>query len=240
MMWNEKHNCVLKNRKDAIKLLPNVKPRKAKWLLDEIKGHFLGERYQAACQGRAGCAPYSFDGLTITEPEFKSMMVSVYNECGYEIDYITPEGAALLVKMYRAGCFKLKGEPGGTEELERYAASSDKLMKAYSEQAEFATYKQSVGGRWKDSPEEFPENMFTAFRLNDIMWHHGVNGMNVSMEIGGIVVTKSLTKSDSGKSQEFKIVMTWTGSDGSVHEEVLLDSAYMHGNDAGRNWGLPE
>jgi len=242
--WNSDHVSVLKSRKEVIDLLPNVKPRKAKWLLGEIKGHFLIEYYHADGQNHAEYTPFTFNDLTITEPEFNSMMVSADNDWGDEIDYITPEGAALIVKMYHAGCFELNGKPGCTEELEKYAASGEELLAAYNEQTEFEAYEKAKEDHWKEHPEELPENMFTASRLNAIMWHHGVKGRHVTMDIGGITVTKSVTSytSNSGKSSSNTVVLSWTGSDGVSREEFLTKSAYENNrrNDADRNWGLPE
>lgn len=172
------------------------------------------------------------------------MLVSDDNEWGEEVDYITPEGAALIVKMYRAGCFELKGKPGSTDELEKYAASGEELLAQHAANIELAAREKAQEEHWKEHPEELPEELFTASRLNDIMWHHGVKGMHVTMEIGGITVTKRVSrhKSNSGKSSDNTVVLSWTGSDGTPREEFLTRSAYENNrrNDAGRNWGLPE
>lgn len=244
MMWNEKHICVLKTRKEVINLLPNVKPRKAKWLIDDMNNHFFNERYMAESEDPTGYAPYTSNEITITEHDYRSMIVSADNEWGEEVDYITPEGASLLVKMYRAECFELKGKPGSTDELEKYAASGEELLAQHAANIELAAREKAQEERWKEHPEELPEELFTASRLNDIMWHHGVKGMHVSMEIGGITVTKSVSrhKSNSGKSSDNTVVLSWTGSDGIPREEFLTKSAYENNrrNDAGRNWGLSE
>jgi hypothetical protein len=243
-MWDEKHICVLKKRKEVIELLPNVKPRKAKWLIDELNLYFGGSLVYDSGPNTRDCTSYEINGITITEPEFKSMIVYTYNLWGEEVDYITPEGAALLVKMYRAGCFELKGKPGSTEELENYAASGEELMAAYTAKAELEATQKAEENYWKEHPEDLPEELFTAARLNDIMWHHGVKGMHVSMDIGGITVTKAVSrrKSNSGKSSDNTVVLSWTGSDGIPREEFLTRSAYENNrrNDADRNWGLPE
>lgn len=244
MQWNNDHIYVLKTRKEVMELLPNAKPRKAKWLIDEIKSHFLDQSMLSAYIDDATCAPYEINGITITEHDYKSMLISDDNEWGEEVDYITPEGAALIVKLYRAGCIELKGKPGSTEELEKYAASGEELLAQHAANIELAARERAQEEHWKEHPEELPEELFTASRLNDIMWHHGVKGMHVSMEIGGIAVTKRVSrhKSNSGKSSDNTVILSWTGSDGTPREEFLTRSAYENNrrNDAGRNWGLPE
>jgi hypothetical protein len=64
------------------------------------------------------------------------------------------------------------------------------------------------------------------------------------MEIGGTTVTKEVSRysSNSGKSHDNEVILKWTGSDGTLHEEVLRHSSYQHNqrNDEDRNWGLPE
>lgn len=244
MQWNNDHICVLKTRKEAMDLLPGVKPRKAKWLIDEIKSHFLDQSMLSAYIDDAACAPFEINGITITEQDYNSMLVSDDNEWGEEVDYITPEGAALIVKMYRAGCFELKGKPGSTDELEKYAASGEELLAQHAANIELAAREKAQEEHWKEHPEDLPEGLFTAPRLNGIMWHHGVKGMHASMEIGGITVTKRVTKhkSNSGKTSDNTVVFTWTSCDGNPREITLTKSTYEHNrrNDADRNWGLPE
>lgn len=244
MKWNSDHVSVLLKRQDAVALLPNVKPRKAKWLLDDIQSHFLNEQMTAIYSGKIDLKPYEINGLTITEHDYRVMDVTSDDGRGDDIYYITPEGAALLVKMYHAGCFELKGKPGSTEELEKYAASGEELLAAYAAKAELVARKIAQQERWKEHPEELPEGQFTPSLLNAIMWHHGVKGMHVSMEIGGITVTRRVSrhKSNSGKTSDNTVVFTWTSCDGNPRELTLKKSAYEKNrrNDADRNWGLPE
>ena len=242
-MWDERHICVLKNRKEVIDLLPNVKPRKAKWLLDELKSYFLNEFKQSIYSGNKILMPYETSGIAISSRDFVSMMVTEDNYWGEEVDYITPEGAALFIKMYRAGCFELKGKLGSTEELEKYAASGEELFAQHAAKAALEAKQKAEEDHWKEHPEKLPEGLFTAARLNAIMWHHGVEGMHVTMEIGGITVTKRVTthKSNSGKTSANTVVFTWTSCDGNPREITLTKSAYEHNrrNDADRDWGLP-
>lgn len=242
MKWNSEHVDLLVKRKDAIDLLPNVKPRKAKRLLDNIREYFL-EMY---CHDDEPYEPYDIKGMLITESDYQMMMVIADDYWG-EVDYITPEGAAILIRMYRKGCFELKKRNdclGDTQELEEYAASGERLFSQHAVLKEHDKQQRAQELYWKEHPEELPEDKFTASRLNAIMWHHNVIGTHSSMDIGGITVTKEVSqyKSNSGKSHDNEVVLKWIGSDGIPREEYLRTSSYRNNrrNDADRNWGLHE
>ena len=172
------------------------------------------------------------------------MLITVDGEWG-KVDYITPEGARLLLKMYHHGCFELNNNNrGDTSALENYASSGERLWQQRIEDEKENRNKKAQELYWKEHPEELPEKNFTASRLNGIMWHNHKKGSQVTMEIGGILVTKEVSRysSNSGKSHDNKVVLKWIGSDGKCREELLVDSVHQHNRryDATRNWGLPD
>jgi hypothetical protein len=247
MKWKSEHAQLLMKRKDAIDLLPNVKPRKAKWLLDDIQNHFFNFIVaEVFDKEESEHEPYEINGISITESDFNQMIIKADDYWG-ETDYITPEGADILLRMYRKGCFELKKKSegyGDTQKLEEYAASGEGLLQRHAANKERKAQQEAQELHWKEHPEELPEDKFTASRLNNIMWYHGAKGMHSSMEIGGTTVTKEVSRysSNSGKSHDNEVILKWTGSDGTLHEEVLRHSSYQHNqrNDEDRNWGLPE
>jgi RHH-type rel operon transcriptional repressor/antitoxin RelB len=246
--WDPSHAYLLMKQSEAISLLPNIKPRKAKCVLDEINYFFFHEYLESGySEDEKGYSSFEMNGLSITMGEFKSAVISAPTTWGEETNYVTPEGAALLLRMYKSGCFELDKKRegvGDASKLEAYAASGETLLRQYAQDQDLAAQKKAQELRWKEHPEELPEDKFTPSLLNDIMWHHGVKGMHVSMEIGGITVTKSVSRhtSNSGKTQDNTVVFRWTGSDGVDHEEFLKKSYFENNrrNDADRNWGLPE
>lgn len=91
-------------------------------------------------------------------------------------------------------------------------------------------------------PSLVREDQFTWSILNSIFAHHlGYGGGHSEMDIGGIRVSRSVTSysSNSGKSRESEVDLSWTGSDG---EPRLLpcESRYAENrrNGSERNWGL--
>ncbi len=248
MKWNSFNAPMLMKQSDAIRLFPNIKPRKAMWLLDEINNYFFNQYMDNGfTEDENDYKNYEINGLSITMGEFKSMVIIAPTAWGEEANYVTPEGAALLVRMYKSGCFELDKKReglGDTSKLEAYAASGEALLRQNALDKDLAAQKRAQELRWKEHPEELPEAKFTPSRLNAIMWHHGVKGMLARMEIGGIIVTKAVSQSmsNSGKTQDSTVFFRWTGSDGIAREQFLKRSHFENNrhNDADRNWGLPE
>lgn len=158
---------------------------------------------------------------------------------------ITPEGAALLARLYEEGAFELKRKTSPLEPpcaLKEFAASREAL-EAQSEQRRVE--RQEVHAAHRDlvsDPCQVREEQFTWSLLNSIFAHHvGYGGGQSEMEIGGVRVTKSVTSysSNSGKSRDFEVEFSWTGADGELRF-LTRESRYPGNrrNDPDRNWGL--
>ncbi len=166
---------------------------------------------------------------------------------GYSTEVVSPAGARLLARLYRAGVLdtgKKKPEEPSAEFL-AYCASEPQLLgkarmraleKAGKQQAE-RVYRERL-----TKPDCFTEDEFTYRLLDDLFWHHkGAGGGE--LVIGGVCVSKEVAAycSNSGKSRDYRVRFVWRSSDGK-HRELTKHSAFESNrrNDEKRNWGLPE
>ena len=135
MNWNSKHACVLMKLTKAIELLPKVKPRKAKRLLDEIKNHFDNleiDSLMTDCD-TDDFSPYEIKNLLITKQDYEDALITADGNWGM-IEYITPAGASLLIQMYHHGCFEVVKNNKSCHDieiLEKYALSGEQLAQQY-------------------------------------------------------------------------------------------------------------
>lgn len=87
---------------------------------------------------------------------------------------------------------------------------------------------------------------FSYRMLNDLFFEHvGAFRGARTLFVGGIAVTKYVShayKSNSGKSRDSEVEISWVGSDGQKRTVSNGGSRYRANrrNDAERDWGLPE
>jgi hypothetical protein len=158
---------------------------------------------------------------------------------------VTPEGAALLVRLYEDRAFELKRKSDRIEDASalKELAASREALEARTEQRRAErqaahTARQAV----VSDPVQLGEDQFTWNLLNSIFAHHlGYGGGHSEIEIGGVRVTKTLAPyaSNSRKNLDFEVEFSWTGADGNLHR-LTRESRYggNRRNDPGRNWGL--
>jgi hypothetical protein len=252
MVWDSSTAHHLMKLSKAISFLPNAKPRKARWLLNDIQDYFfnqmLGNFGNDTCEESDSYDPYQFNqGNTLSYGELQELMITQTNDWGDETLFITPRGAEILIELYQNKIFELTKQRDGVstpKELLDYSQSSGDLIRKVENEKKLAAQALAQEKYWDENPEELPETLFSATRLNRIMIKHMGLGMHASMMIGGIKVTKHVNsyKSNSGKSHDNDINLEWTGSDGQRHEQPLRASMnkYNRRNDANRNWGLPK
>jgi hypothetical protein len=232
----------------ALKLLPNVKPKIAKALLNGIFFDLV-MRYSSLDED-----------MDLSEEDFEIQKAALATRVGgidlkldsfhgiffsREPDRITPEGARLLLDLYYADTFELKSKKAGigsAAALEEYAKSRDLILQRQADQATAAEIAMARHIRLVQNPSEVKESDFTPKILGDIFWAH-VGAGGGTLEIGGVKVSKTIhrTSSNIGKTKDWCVSYNWTGSDGK--EQTLgRPSSFENNrrNDPGRNWGLPE
>lgn len=201
--------------------LPGVGPRKTLWRLREL--YDLGQDTMIG-------------SIKVTIEELGELFVPAVRGF-YASERVSPAGARLLVRLYEAG--ELETEPSAvSEEVRRYCNSEPELReKVRARERAKAEYEERL-----NQPERIKEEDFDYGLLNDLFWHHGLQG-NSRMIVGGIEVQKTVTRymSNSGKSRDFAVTFNWVGSDGK-RRHATKPSMYENNrrNDPERNWGLPE
>lgn len=241
MDWKRDTYGVLMRTTDALKLLPNVKPRVAMRRLEEIDNMYLS------------CDENEFrfldeieicDGLRVTRGDFDELRIS--GEDGGS-KRISPRGASLLLKLYGADIFELKGGKGSvkdTGELRQYSESEKQLVAKVEKLKAHEKQKKERERYLVANPDQVLKQEFTPSLLNKIMFENGAVGGHAEMLIGGVLVTKIVQTfvSNSGNSRSNTVTLVWTDSSGTQHKEILTQSSYADNrrNDAERNYGLPE
>ena len=149
MEWNSEHVYLLMTRQEAISHFNNVKPRKAKWLIDDIKNYFDNLEFEMLISNSdtEDFLPYKIKNITISKQDYDQLLIIVEGRWG-KVDYITPEGAGLLLKMSHHGCFELnKNNCGDTSALENYASSGERLLQQYIQDKKEKEKRKKTGAR---------------------------------------------------------------------------------------------
>jgi hypothetical protein len=170
----------------------------------------------------------------------KSEMSELFCRNIWGAERISPDGAALLLRLHMAGVLLYKtAKPGPVApEAQAYIDSKPALLaKVLGAKAEQGAYARKVG-----EPGSIREDEFTYRLLDDVFWKHQGKGGG-ALEIGGVLVHKSVhtLSSNSGKTHDASVRFTWRAADGT--EKILSKPSAYEGNrrnDAERNWGLPE
>lgn len=223
--------------------LPNIKPRAAKealksWhndLFNKMMANMEGDHTRMKVTAGAGIKLGFRDMNEIFAPDDLAPV------------QITPYGAGIVLKLYQNGLLPMAKKALPVEVPEailKYAESSEKVNEVRKRlrnewAAEEIAYRQILS-----SPTDIKYSDFTYKLLNDIfIYHNGLGGNAITMEIGGNKVTKTLHafSSNSGKSQNWEVTFSWIDKDG-IPRVLVKPSMYAGNrrNDADRNWGLPE
>ena len=159
----------------------------------------------------------------------------------------TPRGAALLVDLYERSALPTQGGRGEPDsKLTLYAASEDKLISMINDYQSKQRAEAARRQIFVADPSRLPEGEFTYSILDEIFWAKiGPFRGTRNLVIGNIDVTKCVSgpyTSNSGKSQDSAVEISWTGSDGEKRTVTNGGSRYKKNrrNDSERNWGLPE
>jgi hypothetical protein len=243
---------------EALALLPNIKPRLALQLLKNLKDDFDNDLVVAIAQGEPWAEAHSYEsevddnGTPVPDPpdprqrELKPGVIVTAAEIeegftGDDLARVTPEGAALLIRLYEAELFDLQPPHAGRGDparLRAYAASRPDLLALVTQDEEARRARKAL----VQHPERIAEADFTYELLNHVfIEHHGLQGGITRMEIGGLLVTKEVFTypSNSGKSHDSNVTFSWVSQDGTPRE-VNKPSMFSGNrrNDPDRNWGL--
>ncbi len=219
----------------ALKCLQGVMPNKSKKLIEDA----LEIKYTPGLQEIY--SRYIVGKTELTEEEYQELWIETFTYYGETIR-ISPAGAKTLLKLYCDGDLILKK---GVE------ISEETTLKDYI--AREREFKEKAGKLRQDgekrkfllsNPDKVKEGDFSYELLNELFFRHlGPARDAQTMVIDGITVTKNITlyRSNSGKSHDFAVTISWTGSDGK-YQQLKKGSIYEGNrrNDAERNWGLPE
>ena len=241
---------------EALGLLPNVKPRNAYRLVMEVREDLLMQKLPRRLRGRgkprARCFVTVHAGNFVVGQREPGVQIGLGDLEGAlasrlqgDPERVTPEGAALLVRMYQEGAFELRQKSDRIETpiaLKEFASSRADLEAATERRRNQPQEAHSAEEALVSNPSQVSEDQFTWILLNSIfVRRHGYGHGHREMEIGGIRVTKSVTaySSNTGKSRDFEVTFSWTGTGGEKHFRSR-ESHYKENrrNDAGRNWGL--
>jgi len=230
---------------DFIKLLPNVKPLKARAKLkewrDEIYEQIMQDTF--ADKEREIYEVNIGKGIVLSSDDFEHIF---YGD-EFSATKITPHGAEILIKIYCAGFFELTPRKG-TEKVPNkgvdYSKSEHQLLIKQKLAEEAENEKSREYATLIDCPQNIKPENFTYSLLNDVFMRHiGLKAGCYSMNIGGIEVTKyvHMHTSNSGKNRDSEVTFTWVDPDGNK-QKIEKQSSYSQNrrNDPDRNWGLHE
>lgn len=208
------------------KHLGGLKPR--------VTLNWLKDRFYEACSTDA--PEVDLNGTLV----LKSEMSQLFCQDDWGAERISPDGAALLVRLHTAGVLLYKtSKPGPVAPAaQSYIDSKPVLLaKVLQARAEREAYARKVA-----EPSAIREEEFTYRLLDDVFWKHQGKGTG-TLEIGGVLVRKSVNtlSSNSGKTHDSAVRFTWRAADG-VEKVLSKPSIYTDNrrNDAERNWGLLE
>ncbi|WP_277352482.1 hypothetical protein [Achromobacter anxifer] len=227
--------------RDALKMLPGVKPVSAMRLIDE----WIEEALAPCCE-----PGYDPDGAPLSAVVADKVILLTELEEVKKEDYFSafktsPKGAQLLFSLYADGALPMNGPPGEPDEaLISYAADGRAFREVHEAERARARITREAKAALLSDPSAVSPDSLTPELVNDFFFFHRKNKMgHETMRIGGIDVSRSvrLYKSNSGANRGYSVELRWTGFDGVevVHEQNTPYESNRR-NDPDRNWGLPE
>ncbi|PSW81905.1 hypothetical protein CTN03_07745 [Photobacterium angustum] len=230
---------------DFLKMLPSVKPRKAREVIkswqEDIFELIIADTWSQEEKERYEIV--ISDCLTIQSSDFEH----IFHGDESEAKRITPYGAQLLCQAYKAGLFETKARLSEyivPIEVQEYIDSTNAIL---SKQEGDRVHRQNKREHYENkisNLELIREAEFSYTLLNDVfVKKFGFKGNHHVLKIGGVDVTKSLSlyRSNSGLSSDWQVTFSWIGLDGE-HKQLRKDSFYSGNrrNDSERNYGLHE
>jgi hypothetical protein len=230
---------------DFLKMLPGVKPRKARERLKSWQAA-LSEEYLNDTWSGVEREVYKIDiskSLTLYERDFDNIFVGE----DYLAKRITPHGARILCQVYKEGLFETNGRvseflvPLGVQD---YIDSAESILEKQNVENALKKEAREKYEQRLINFESIKESEFSYCLLEDVfVKKFGYKGGHHTLKIGGINVTKSLSLnySNSGLSSDWQVTFSWINDDGA-HKTIQRDSVYSGNrrNDADRNYGLHE
>ena len=215
---------VYKTLIEVLKELPNVAPIKAKKQVTLA----LMESEDAFNQN------YRIGDFAFTQDDIDEIYIRTFSFHGETIR-TSPVGAKILIGLYQKGLLAMKPKTHVQEpltEIVNYAARSESYKKDCAEKA-----RQEY---LIDHPSEITEEDFSYYILDNVLYRQCGQGSH-SLNIANIEVNKLVCpyKSNSGKSSDSDVTISWIGSDGKPH--ILNKPSIYRGNRRSapnRNWGL--
>ena len=209
---------------EVLKELPNVAPNNAK---KQIKLAFI-EGEEAIKQNFKIC------DCTFTKEEIDEIYIRELSYYGETIR-TSPVGAKILISLYKKGLLIMKKNAHVMEPsiaIIDYAARSESYKKDCAEEERIR--------HLIENPNEITEEKF-SYRILDTVIYKQCGPGSHSLNIANIKVNKEVCtyKSNSGKTSDSEIKISWTGSDGKSY--FLKKNSLYRGNrrsDPNRNWGL--
>ncbi|EKP0262779.1 hypothetical protein JFQ93_004146 [Aeromonas sobria] len=230
---------------ELLRMLPNVKPRKAREVIKAWQHELFDKILINSCSD----AEKEYheievsDNLTLKASDFEH----IFFDCESSAKRITPYGAQIVCQAYKEGLFETKTRMSEfliPSEVQEYIGSTDSIISKQNannllRQKERDEYEKKIS-----NVESINENEFSYTLLSDVFSKKiGFKGTCCVLEIGRIKVTKSLSlyRSNSGRSSDWQVTFSWLGSDGK-YKTLRKNSIYSENrrNDADRNYGLHE
>ena len=223
--------------------LSGVKPRLALRTFDAVFEPLLLEESQEEVWLRSdGTYGRPGEGLCISASDYDAAWQEGESSGPRRL---TPEGAALMIRMYESGLFELRrtGEPADASELQAYVDSAPKLRARRRQDHQRKEAQRERERHMIRNPSQVSEEEFTFSLLNRIFFEHLGPGEG-ELEVGGISVRKELSRysSNSGKSTDHSVAYSWKSPEVGEVLRLEKDSRFATNrrNDPERNHGLPE
>ncbi|MCD9527568.1 hypothetical protein [Photobacterium carnosum] len=230
---------------DFLKMLPSVKPRKAREVIKSWQEDIF-EQIIADTWSEEQKEQYEIvvsDNLTIQSSDLEH----IFHGDELEAKRITPYGTQLICQAYKAGLFETKARLSEyiiPIEVQEYIDSTNVIL---SKQEADRARRQNSREHYENkisNLELICEDEFSYTLLNDVfVKKFDFKGNHHMLNIGGVDVTKSLSSycSNSGLSSDWQVTFSWFGLDGE-HKQLRKDSLYSGNrrNDSERNYGLHE
>ncbi|MDB1124260.1 hypothetical protein [Vibrio algarum] len=213
----------------CLKLLPNVKPKKARALLKLWQETINDQICQDAMEG-VERDDYSIDlgnSIILSSEDFEHIFFGEE----FSAKSITPHGASLLLDIYKQGLFEVKGNldvQGIPCELIGYCSSTDEIV---AKQEAIKNIQLQKNSEYKESLTDlnkYKESQFSYQLLNDIfVSKFGYKGGHHSLCIDGVSVSKLVSHhtSNSGKSSDWQVSFSWVSKDGQ--HKIIKKRVYM-------------
>jgi len=169
-----------------------------------------------------------------TEEEINEIYITHISYYGETIR-TSPIGAKLLIKLYEDALLPMKANGSilnPSQEIVEYSNHPDSYEKdcKYKARSDYLI----------QNPDQIKENDFSYTILNDTIYKQCGPGSQF-LTIANIKITKTVTnyKSNSGKSSDYEVLISWIDTNGKPHS--LKKESIYRGNrcsDPDRNWGL--